>query len=147
MKEGGKLLDICTGLGYTAISAAAGGKNSVTTIELDEAMQEMCRMNPWSQGLFHSGITQLIGNAVDLVKDFPDNSFDRIVHDPPTFSLAGDLYSKEFYADLCRILKPQGRLYHYVGDPDSRAAGKHFQGILARLQAAGFEGVATDYEA
>ena len=41
----------------------------------------------------------------------------------------------------------QGKLYHYVGDPDSRAAGKHFQGILRRLQDAGFEGAATDFDA
>ena len=41
----------------------------------------------------------------------------------------------------------QGKLYHYVGDPDSKAAGKHFQGILRRLQDAGFSGAAVDHDA
>jgi predicted methyltransferase len=57
------------------------------------------------------------------------------------------VHSREFYTQLNRILKRDGKLYHYVGDPDSRAAGKHFQGILRRLQDAGFEGAATDYDA
>jgi hypothetical protein len=52
-------------------------------------------------------VTQLIGSAVDLVETFPDASFDRILHDPPTFTLAGDLYSLEFYSQLSRLLKPQ----------------------------------------
>eukprot|EP00242_Pyramimonas_sp_CCMP2087_P012726 CAMPEP_0198199720 /NCGR_PEP_ID=MMETSP1445-20131203/2916_1 /TAXON_ID=36898 /ORGANISM="Pyramimonas sp., Strain CCMP2087" /LENGTH=427 /DNA_ID=CAMNT_0043869611 /DNA_START=170 /DNA_END=1453 /DNA_ORIENTATION=+ len=145
--QGATVLDICTGLGYTAIAAAEGGA-LVTTIELDPAMQQMCRMNPWSQGLFTSPrVTQLIGSAVDLVETFPDASFDRILHDPPTFTLAGDLYSLEFYSQLSRLLKPQGKLYHYVGDPDSKAAGRHFQGILRRLRKAGFEGAAIDHDA
>ena len=146
LRHGHKVLDICTGLGYTAICASAGGAD-VTTIELDAAMQRMCRLNPWSAPLFGGDITQLIGDATELVAEFSDNSFDRIIHDPPTFALAGNLYSREFYTQLNRILTANGKLYHYVGDPDSRAAGKHFQGILRRLQEAGFEGAATDYDA
>lgn len=49
----------------------------------------MCRLNPWSQGLYNRRVNQLIGNAFDLVKTFPDGAYDRIVHDPPTFALAG----------------------------------------------------------
>ena len=70
---------------------------------------QMCRMNPWSQGLFAGGVTQLIGDAAELVASFEDQSFDRILHDPPTFALAGDLYSTEFYTNLARILTPQVR--------------------------------------
>ena len=61
----------------------------MTTIELDEAMTEMCRMNPHSAPLFSGDIRQLYGNAADVVPTLPDASFDRIVHDPPTFALAG----------------------------------------------------------
>lgn len=31
----------------------------MTTIELDDAMQSMCRLNPWSQSLFTGNITQV----------------------------------------------------------------------------------------
>jgi predicted methyltransferase len=146
LRDGHKVLDICTGLGYTAICASAGGAD-VTTIELDAAMQRMCRLNPWSAPLFSDDITQLMGDATELVRSMPDETFDRIIHDPPTFALAGELYSREFYTQLNRILTANGKLFHYVGDPDSRAAGKHFQGIIRRLQEAGFEGAATDYDA
>ena len=30
-------------------------------------------------------------------------------------------------------------LYHYVGDPSSKASGKLFKGILERLREAGFD--------
>ncbi|KAK3275242.1 hypothetical protein CYMTET_16615, partial [Cymbomonas tetramitiformis] len=89
VKKAAQVLDICTGLGYTAIAAATKGAH-VTTIELDDAMQEMCRLNPWSQGLFDENmeIQQVMGDAVEVVKAFPPASFDRILHDPPTFALA-----------------------------------------------------------
>ena len=100
----------------------------MTTIELDEAMTEMCRMNPHSAPLFSGDIRQLYGNAADVVPTLPDASFDRIVHDPPTFALAGELFSEEFYRELKRILKKKGRLYHYIGDPASKSAGNVARG-------------------
>ncbi|KAK3261379.1 hypothetical protein CYMTET_29708 [Cymbomonas tetramitiformis] len=60
-------------------------------------------------------------------------------------NLPGDLYSGDFYSELCRILKPQGMLYHYVGDPGSKAVGSKFRGIVQRLQDAGFKGATIDY--
>ena len=39
----GDMLDVCTGLGYTAITAAREARvTSVTTIELDPLMVRMC---------------------------------------------------------------------------------------------------------
>ena len=119
----------------------------MTTIELDEAMTEMCRMNPHSAPLFSGDIRQLYGNAADVVPTLPDASFDRIVHDPPTFALAGELFSEEFYRELKRILKKKGRLYHYIGDPASKSAGNVARGVVTRLKQAGFGGVAIDYDA
>ena len=46
-------------------------------------------MNPHSRDLFTGNIRQLYGNAADVVPTLPDGSFDRIIHDPPTFALAG----------------------------------------------------------
>ncbi|HKV57089.1 MAG TPA: methyltransferase domain-containing protein [Ktedonobacteraceae bacterium] len=143
----GAVLDTTTGLGYTAI-LAAGAAVSVTTIELDPAVQTIARQNPWSQELFSTPrIKQVMGDACEVVPTFAGESFDRIIHDPPTFALAGELYSGAFYRELHRVLKRGGRLFHYVGDPDSKASGGVTRGVMRRLQEAGFSRVARRSEA
>lgn len=134
----GFVLDIATGLGYTAILAARSAE-SVTTIELDPDVQAIARLNPWSQELFsNSKIVQVMGDAYEVVPTFANESFDRIIHDPPTLKLAGELYSGAFYRELYRILKRGGRLFHYIGDPESKASGSATRGVIRRLQEAGF---------
>src|SRR5579871_6737634 len=143
----GRVLDTATGLGYTAIEAAKTAAE-VVTIELDPGAQEMARLNPWSQALFDNPkIRQVMGDAYEVVQTLEDASFSRIIHDPPTFSLAGELYSGAFYRQLHRLLKRGGRLYHYIGDPDSKASGGVTRGALRRLQEAGFTRVVRRPEA
>ncbi len=143
----GRVLDTCTGLGYTAI-AAARTADEVVTIEVDPAILEVARLNPWSRPLFENPrIRQIVGDALDEVDTFDDGSFGRIIHDPPMFNLAGDLYSGEFYRSLYRILAPRGRLYHYVGDPESPSGRSATNGALRRLQEAGFSRVRRRPEA
>jgi len=104
------VLDTATGLGYTAIEAARTAEH-VITIELDPAALEMARANPWSQALFTApNIKQRIGDAFDVVETLKDETFHRIIHDPPAFSLAGHLYSTDFYRELYRVLRPGRRL-------------------------------------
>ncbi len=137
----GAVLDSCTGLGYTAIEMAKTAYH-VTTIELDPGAQEICRDNPWSQELFSNPkIEQRIGSSFDIVPTFADGQFAGIVHDPPTFALAGELYSAEFYAQLHRILMPNGRLFHYIGDPNSRSGRNTTRGVIERLTAVGFSNI------
>src|ERR1043166_8445040 len=134
----GDVLDTATGLGYTAIEAAKTARH-VTTIEIDPVAQEIARQNPWSQALFDNPkITQVIGDAFDEIEKFEAESFSVIIHDPPMFSLAGDLYSLEFYQQAFRVLKHNGRIFHYIGDPDSRTGARTTAGVIRRLQAAGF---------
>jgi predicted methyltransferase len=143
----GRVLDTATGLGYTAIAAAKTAER-VVTIELDPGAQEMARLNPWSRGLFENPkIQQLMGDAYEVVPTFGDESFDRIIHDPPVFSLAGELYSGVFYRELYRILKRGGRLFHYIGNLDSKSSGTVVRGALKRLQEAGFTRVVRRPEA
>ncbi len=143
----GSVLDTTTGLGYTAIMAAQTAE-SVTTIELDPGAQEMARCNPWSQDLFQNPrITQVMGDAYEVVTTLESGSFNAIIHDPPTFSLAGELYSGAFYRELYRLLKRGGRLFHYVGDPQSKASGGVTRGALRRLQESGFARVVRHAEA
>lgn len=143
----GRILDTATGLGYTAILAARTAE-AVTTIELDPGAQEIAHLNPWSQELFaQPKISQIMGDASEVVPTLESESFSRIIHDPPTFSLAGDLYSGVFYRELYRILKRGGRLFHYIGDPNSKASGGVTRGALRRLQEAGFSRVVRHPEA
>ena len=143
----GRVLDTATGLGYTAIQAARTAEQ-VVTIELDPGAQEIAQLNPWSQPLFDDPkIEQIMGDAFDVVQTFEDESFARIIHDPPTFSLAGDLYSGAFYRQLFRVLKRGGRLFHYIGDPNSKASGGVTKGAVRRLQEAGFARVIRRPEA
>ncbi|ASJ15085.1 class I SAM-dependent methyltransferase [Thermococcus radiotolerans] len=147
-KEGETVLDTCMGLGYTAIESARRGAY-VITIEKDPHVLELARINPWSRELFTGGKVQVIqGDAFEVVKRFNDETFDVVIHDPPRFSLAGHLYSEEFYRELFRILKPGGRLFHYVGNPGKRYRRKDLQrGVMERLRKAGFVGVKRVEEA
>jgi hypothetical protein len=138
----GRVLDTCTGLGYTAIEAAKTAEH-VITIELDPTAQEMAQYNPWSRSLFDNPkIEQIIGDAFEVVPSFEDGAFSCILHDPPTLNLAGELYSGEFYRDCWRVLRRNGKLFHYIGDPDSKSGARTTKGVVRRLQEAGFTRVA-----
>jgi uncharacterized protein len=137
----GQVLDTATGLGYTAIEAARTAEH-VTTIELDPAALEVCRLNPWSQELFDNPkITQLIGDSFEIVVDLEASSFTRVIHDPPVFSLAGDLYSGEFYRELYRVMRNRSMLFHYIGDPESKSGHSMTVGVIRRLEQVGFRQV------
>jgi predicted methyltransferase len=61
----------------------------VTAIELDPAVQELCRLNPWSQELFtNPRIAQMMGDAVDVVQELENERFSRILHDPPALGFS-----------------------------------------------------------
>jgi len=135
------VLDTATGLGYTATQAAKTAQQ-VYTCELDPSVLEICAQNPWSQGLFgNPKITQLQGDVFDLIEEMDAGMFSRVIHDPPTVQLAGHLYSGDFYAEVHRVLKPGGRLFHYIGDPKSGLGSSMTRGVVKRLIAAGFRSV------
>ncbi len=142
--RGMRVLDICTGLGYTAIEAKKRGAK-VITIEKDENVLELMRNNEWSKGLFEqdeNAVAFIIADAYEKVLEFEKNSFDRIMLDPPTFTFAPLLYSGEFYRRLFRILRPGGVLLHYTGSTGGRFREKDIQkGVRNRLREAGFSKV------
>ena len=143
----GAVLDTCMGLGYTAILAAFTA-DSVMAIEKDENVLEMARLNPHSQPLFQDRkITLIHGDATQIIPDFGNATFDIVNHDPPTLSIAGELYADAFYADLLRILKPGGKLLHYTGAPGSRGRRIDLSAsVTRRLARAGFANVRNDSE-
>lgn len=143
----GDVLDTCTGLGYTALLAARTAAH-VTTVELDPTAHEVVRQNPWSRGLFDSpNITTRIGDSAEVITEFADASFDCIIHDPPMFSLAGELYALAFYRHALRLLRRKGRLFHYIGNPESKSGATVTRGVIRRLKDAGFQRVVAKPDA
>ena len=137
-KAYGSVLDTTTGLGYTAIKAAQTAR-MVITIELDPAVIAICKLNPWSKELFtNPKIFCVIGDSYNLVKIFDNGFFNAIIHDPPTISLAGHLYSKSMYQSFYRILRNNGRLFHYIGNPESHYGASTGRGVVERLRKVGF---------
>jgi predicted methyltransferase len=117
-------------------------------VELDPAVHTIIRQNPWSCALFATpNITPLIGDVGELIEDFADATFDAILHDPPMFSLAGELYARAFYQQLHRVLRRGGRLFHYIGNPESRSGATVTRGVIQRLREAGFQRVQTRAQA
>ncbi|RLE66005.1 MAG: methyltransferase, partial [Thermoprotei archaeon] len=49
IKKGHRVLDVCTGLGYTAIYSLKRRASTVVTIEKDPYVLEIARYNPWSR--------------------------------------------------------------------------------------------------
>lgn len=137
----GRVLDTATGLGYTAIEAAKSAR-FVVTIEIDPTALMVARHNPWSQTLFDNPrIQQIRGDSFELTPAMKEGSFDCIIHDPPAINLYGELYSGEFYKHLYRILRQRGKLFHYIGDPESRSGRSITRGVVRRLGEAGFKRV------
>ena len=133
-----KVLDICTGLGYTAVAAKKRGACKITTIEKDENVIRIAQFNPWSWDLEDEDIELRIGDAVELVDEYR-GEFDAVIHDPPRLSLAGELYGLDFYKKLAKALKPGGRIVHYVGQPGVHKGRKIWKGVMERMREAGFE--------
>jgi predicted methyltransferase len=137
--DGGRILDTCTGLGYTALEALRRGGELVVSVERRAGVLRLAGLNPWSAGLFDDGrVSPVLGDSGGLVGGFPEGVFDYVVHDPPRFSHAGHLYAGAFYSQLFRVLRPGGGLFHYTGEPGSRRRRVDLRrGVMERLRRAG----------
>lgn len=139
IQPGGKaILDCCGGLGYFASWCLQGQARQITSFEKNPDVIWLRSLNPWSpvEGgaftLFNDDVSTRIGSL-------PDQSFDAILHDPPRFGIAGELYSQVFYNELARVLKRKGRLFHYTGTPNKLTSGRDVpREVAKRLQQAGF---------
>jgi predicted methyltransferase len=135
--KGDTVLDTCTGLGYTAIAASRYAKK-VTTIEKSRAALSLAEWNPWSMELFHSNnITMIRGDSYEEVPRLKP-IFTKIIHDPPRFSRAGNLYSAEFYRRLASVSREGALLFHYFGSLGIGRRGISVE-IRRRLAGSGWE--------
>ena len=141
LKPYGYVLDTCMGPGYTAILAAKTAKK-VITFEKDENIRDLAQINPLSQELFIAENIEIHMTDVALgIKEFENDCFDCIIHDPPTFKLAGELFSQDFYWQLIRVLKPGRRLFHYTPLYKVKQGFDFPAQVEKRLKKAGFRGI------
>ena len=89
----------------------------------------LARLNSWPAELFtNPGMGQIVCNLTEETEGFDGGSFSCVIRDPPTMGLAGELYSGDFYRDLCRVLRRRGKLLHRTGHPRNQARAEHGQG-------------------
>lgn len=142
--QGKSVLDTCGGLGYFAACCLEAGAARIQSFEKNATVLWLRTLNPWSPDpdaptsggrlqLTHADVSQAIGQL-------PDAAFDVLLHDPPRFGIAGELYSQAFYDQLARVLRKGGRLFHYTGSPNKLTSGRDVpREVAKRLEKAGFK--------
>lgn len=136
--QGKVILDTCGGLGYFAAWCVHGQARQVLSYEKNPDVIWLRQLNPWSPRE-DAVLTLTHADVVEQIALLPDAAVDAILHDPPRFGIAGELYSQAFYAQLARVLKPKGRLFHYTGAPNKLTSGRDVPNEVAkRLRQAGF---------
>ena len=133
------ILDTCGGLGYFAAWCLEGQAAQVLSYEKNPDVLWLRSLNPWSP--VPGGALNLVeGDVAREIVALPDASVDAVLHDPPRFGIAGELYSQAFYDQLARVLRRKGRLFHYTGTPNRLTTGRDVPAEVARrLQRAGFK--------
>ena len=145
IKPRGKvILDTCGGLGYFAAWCLQAGAARVLSFEKHADVIWLRSLNPWSPDspwalATAAGLQLTHGDITAEIARIADGSVDAILHDPPRFGIAGELYSQNFYDQLARVLRQGGNLFHYTGAPNSVSRGRKLASeVAARLRRAGF---------
>jgi uncharacterized protein len=142
--RGKVILDTCGGLGYFAAWCLRGQAAHVRSYERNPDVIWLRSLNPWSPDSpwsreMGSALTLTVADIAERITTLPSESVDAILHDPPRFGIAGELYSQAFYGHLARVLRRRGKLFHYTGTPNKQASGRNLPNEVAtRLRRAGF---------
>jgi predicted methyltransferase len=142
--RGKVVLDTCGGLGYFAAWCLQGGAARILSFEKHAGVLWLRSLNPWSpdsswQDPPGAALQLAQGDIAQEIGKLPDRSVDAILHDPPRFAIAGELYARVFYEQLARVLRPGGLLFHYTGAPNSVSHGRELaREVATRLRHAGF---------
>lgn len=136
--RGKVVLDTCGGLGYFAAWCLKGQAAQILSYEKSADVLWLRTLNPWSPPT-GAGLRLIQGDITMHIASLGERSVDAILHDPPRFRLAGELYSQVFYDSLARVLKERGKLFHYTGSPNKLTSGRDVGNEVAmRLRRAGF---------
>ena len=132
------ILDTCGGLGYFAAWCLRGEARQVLSFEKNPDVVWLRSLNPWSPQA--GGALRLQqGDVAEAIASIETASVDAVLHDPPRFGIAGELYSQTFYDHLARVLRRKGRLFHYTGTPNRLTSGRDVPNeVMKRLRLAGF---------
>ncbi|HTE40170.1 MAG TPA: MnmC family methyltransferase [Steroidobacteraceae bacterium] len=137
--RGKNVLDTCGGLGYFAAWCLKGEAASIVSYEKNPDVVWLRGLNPWSP-VVGGALTLTIGDISSEIEKLADASVDAVLHDPPRFGIAGELYSQQFYNQLARVLRRRGKLFHYTGTPNKLTSGRDVPNEVAkRLKQAGFK--------
>ena len=132
------ILDTCGGLGYFAAWCVQGQAKQVLSYEKNPEVIWLRSLNPWSPDV-DSILSLTQADITEQIVSLQSDSVDAVLHDPPRFGIAGDLYSQVFYDQLARVLKRHGKLFHYTGTPNKLTSGRDVPNEVAkRLRLAGF---------
>ncbi|HEV2622536.1 MAG TPA: SAM-dependent methyltransferase [Frateuria sp.] len=142
--RGKVVLDTCGGLGYFAACCLEAGATLVRSFEKNADVLWLRTLNPWSpdpDAPASGGRLELVhGDVSQEIAQIPDASVDALLHDPPRFGIAGELYSQAFYGQLARVLRRSGWLFHYTGSPNKLTSGRDVpREVAKRLESAGFK--------
>lgn len=136
---GKTILDCCGGLGYFAQRCLDEGVGRIVSYEKNPDVRWLRRYNPWSPPDDTPSLDLRDGDISVRIAEHDASSFDAVLHDPPRFGIAGELYSQAFYDQLARVLRPGGLLFHYTGTPNQLTSGRDVpREVGARLERAGF---------
>ena len=142
--RGKVLLDTCGGLGYFAACCLEAGVACIQSFEKNADVLWLRTINAWSpdpDAPASGGRLQLThADVSQTIVQIPDASVDALLHDPPRFGIAGELYSQAFYDQLARVLRRGGRLFHYTGSPNKLTSDRDVpREVAKRLEKAGFK--------
>jgi tRNA U34 5-methylaminomethyl-2-thiouridine-forming methyltransferase MnmC len=132
-KEEFSVLDICFGLGYNsaaAIDSFTGNKLKIVCLEIysgivdeivrlgeeypfkcREVMQKLAKQKKYENDKFD--LTLIMGDARETIKDLPDKHFDAVFLDPFSPKKCPELWTEQFFKEIYRVLKKNGRVATY----------------------------------
>jgi len=133
------VFDTCGGLGYLAIEESKKAKK-IISCEIRKEILTLGKMNPYSTDYFASKNIEIINkSSFDYIKKLDKDSIDVVMHDPPKLALSPELYSKDFYLQVFRVLKTKGQFFHYIGTIGIHKGRRFDLEITKRLQETGFK--------
>lgn len=123
VKDGFNILDICFGVGYNTLCAIHFHKNlKITALELDPEIISKCEIIPIPKDYKENyeiikkvakenyykddnyEIKLIVGDALKTIKEL-DEKFDAVLLDPFSPKKAPELWSREFFSDIKKLMK------------------------------------------